>query len=894
MPKSKKSVQRENAVENEITPTARNILSAVGEISHEAEASLNTPDADISTVLAAGNTLNNARAMQTLGAVAEERRAGLLQALKEPAIARVVVKTADGTLRTLYFLRATPPKSSAAGASLASLRSPTGRLAALPIGDSISLGSQTYEVVERATIRPERASDDWDSINTTFEADGYGPISITSLRALLNLSDTSVDDDPLEALLAEGRERDVVYEGIRRNVLTKMGLRDQPLLDQYQDEIFRLSLAARIAILGPPGSGKTTTLIKRLGLKLDWAYLADDERALVLQSLAKPEGHRQSWLMFTPTELLKQYVKEAFAREGIPASDERIHTWADFRHDLARNSLRFLRTANSRAGFVLEEEARTISGDTPLHQIEWADDFFDWRIADFWDRLSENASLLVNSENPQAASLGTALADAIELRNLEDRFTAIGVLDAPLRDIVARFGAEIDEITRKALSRYLRADNTLLDSLLAFISTLDDDEDADDADSEEEDEPSAPTRGREAAFEAYKQAARAQARAAVSRRQIGPSTRAGRLLAWLGERVLTSEEARAVGDRLLVQSSSRAFMNSVRTFVFGAPRQYRRYRRDRGARWYRESSTLGAALAPLEADLLILATLKAARVLFRNSRIVSDLDQQRNSSLRVIADILRNQVLVDEATDFGPIQLACMEALSDPSTNAFVACGDFNQRITPWGARSVEDLQWAVPKIAVSTINISYRHTLELNGLAREIVLLSDPQAVPVKLPENVDNTGVPPVLGTGLSNQNDICFWLFSRISEIERHTREFPSVAILVSCEEDVQPIALKLDRLLKGINLRAVACPNGQVVGRDSDVRVFDVQHIKGLEFEAVFFVDLDRLAATIPDLFDKFLYVGTTRAATYLGLTVAESALPEKIASLGRLFTASWLN
>jgi transposase len=81
-------------------------------------------------------------------------------------------------------------------------------------------------------------------------------------------------------------------------------------LDQYQDEIFRLPLRKQLFILGPAGTGKTTTLIRRLGQKLDTAYLEPEERDLI-QAISASGGssHRDSWLMFTPTELLKQYLK---------------------------------------------------------------------------------------------------------------------------------------------------------------------------------------------------------------------------------------------------------------------------------------------------------------------------------------------------------------------------------------------------------------------------------------------------------------------------------------------------------------------------------------------------------------------------------------------------------
>jgi DNA helicase IV len=158
-------------------------------------------------------------------------------------------------------------------------------------------------------------------------------------------------------------------------------------------------------------------------------------------------------------------------------------------------------------------------------------------------------------------------------------------------------------------------------------------------------------------------------------------------------------------------------------------------------------------------------------------------------------------------------------------------------------------------------------------------------------LPAHVDNEGVAPVLAKGMTGPT-VVDWLATRILEIERFTRKLPSIAVLVNDEAQVQPLATALNEALQNANIRVVACPGGQVVGQENDVRVFDVQHIKGLEFEAVFFVSIDELAARQPELFDKYLYVGTTRAATYLGITCATAELPDRIAPLESAFVDSW--
>jgi superfamily I DNA and RNA helicase len=89
----------------------------------------------------------------------------------------------------------------------------------------------------------------------------------------------------------------------------------------------------------------------------------------------------------------------------------------------------------------------------------------------------------------------------------------------------------------------------------------------------------------------------------------------------------------------------------------------------------------------------------------------------------------------------------------------------------------------------------------------------------------------------------------------------------------------------------NIPVMACTEGKMVGQESSVRVFDIQHIKGLEFEAVFFLGVDRLAELQPELFDKYIYVGTTRAAAYLGLA-CEGALPVQLAPVRHHFSATW--
>jgi hypothetical protein len=154
-----------------------------------------------------------------------------------------------------------------------------------------------------------------------------------------------------------------------------------------------------------------------------------------------------------------------------------------------------------------------------------------------------------------------------------------------------------------------------------------------------------------------------------------------------------------------------------------------------------------------------------------------------------------------------------------------------------------------------------------------------------------MDSEGVEPALLESVDDSGVVIDWLGARIREIERFVGQLPSTAIFVNEESEVQPTADALNTALAEYNIQVSACPQGQVMGNDNDVRVFAVEHIKGLELEAVFFIGVDRLADLQPELFDKYLYVGTTRAATYLGIT-CDNLLPDAISGLKDRFVPTW--
>ena len=813
---------------------------------------------------------------------------------EEPAIARMVVVNDDGNRDTYFICRGDAPISKNSNRRFVSYRSPFGQLIEFGPDDEehdIKVGRNyvTAKIIETATFSPVRINDLWDAKKIILSTLNFSPFSVKSFLELL--------DDASSKMLDEGS----MSEGIRREAIANVGLRDQPILDRYQGEIFRRPLDSSLMIVGDPGTGKTTTLIRRLGQKLDQKHLLEDEKRIV--SSIKDDIHETSWIMFTPTKLLKHYVKEAFNKENIPASEERIKTWEEFRRDLARGVFGVVKSGGSNSKFyfkgstdILKRNAKTIKN------IDWFKDFDKWQKDVFWNDIRRAAAALTESSYSEVRNMGAKIQDILPNEGTagsERIIVNLLSLSDEIRGIVAGIKGETDRKIHGTWNLQVNKDPDFLNEFTAkMVETGDDEDDQDEIDVEEDQESQSPRSSRIGdVANRYAQVMRSLSRARARKRQVMPKSPTGQLIEWLGDRTLNLNDQQSVGESLITQSNLRICARPVSRYVNRITGRYGAFRRTRQKEglWYKKEAKLERRLDPLEVDIVLLSVMKAADKIMTMANSNPDVEQM-SAMIQGMKNLYHTQVVVDEAPDFSPIQLACMNTIARPLTSrrkrSFFACGDFNQRVTSHGSKTIKDMRWAVPGIELKEINVAYRQTKLLNDFARKIASLSDSGATTSAPHEYIDNDGVPPIILESTRDINEVSRWLAKGICKIEEDLGKLPSIAVLTNSNQEASQIEKCLnntdDIIENSIDVKA--CGDAELEN-ENVVRVFDVRHIKGLEFEAAFFVGVDKLAEKEPDVFEQYLYVGATRAARYLGLTCWEK-LPTKIEELRPLLKKSW--
>jgi superfamily I DNA/RNA helicase len=233
-------------------------------------------------------------------------------------------------------------------------------------------------------------------------------------------------------------------------------------------------------------------------------------------------------------------------------------------------------------------------------------------------------------------------------------------------------------------------------------------------------------------------------------------------------------------------------------------------------------------------------------------------------------------IAIDEATDFSIIDLLAMHSFRHPDISAVTLSGDLMQRITMHGLKTWEDFSDMIYSTEIKNLTLSYRQSPTLLSLAQKIHEYSTKRKTDYTSYMKNDTSEPKPLMKIS-ENENDKLNWIAQRIREIDAIYRQsvgsLPSVAVFVPAEENIDDFVSALDEKLEG-DIPVQGCHKGKVLGKSSDVRVYAVDKIKGLEFEAVFFHNLDQLTHLQDDILLKYLYVGLSRATFYLGVTLSK--------------------
>lgn len=247
-------------------------------------------------------------------------------------------------------------------------------------------------------------------------------------------------------------------------------------------------------------------------------------------------------------------------------------------------------------------------------------------------------------------------------------------------------------------------------------------------------------------------------------------------------------------------------------------------------------------------DALLLNLLNAVEIINKYSPIPKKFEEIINS----LNEYKFHKIIVDEVTDFSPIQI---EILSKLSPNGLLMCGDLMQRTTVVGTDNWNYIKES--NTYYKELLIGYRqnpHLLEIANRLYNKVNNTRKTFISYFPKSEYDK----PAYAGQISFEAQINI-ISKKIKEIYNiQPNNIPSIAVFVPNDEMRTKYANALRESIQYLTIRE--CTNGQT-GSENEIRVVNYDSIKGLEFEITFLTGIENTPSVLRD---KFLYLALTRA------------------------------
>lgn len=677
-------------------------------------------------------------------------------------------------------------------------------------------------------------------------------------------------------------------------------LRYQPILDPIQESIKRSKIFdGSLIINGGPGTGKTTSLIQRIKFLIspsieEYTNLNQSQRDILF-------NQKTSWIFYSPNELLALFLRNSMKMEELTADTERVKVWGSHKNELVK-AYKLVDTATKRPFLIYNKsQGRSLFLNKPKNIQEIVSGLNKFYLDFQKDKLNKVAEIDVSQFKWKNTGLSIQkyLNDKKNVKNIDELIRLFLNLNETYKaesETIAEEYSSLIKLVAGRIQVIITKDSARATALADILNQwknssqdTEDDDDDDDAeieleDFEEKEEQTAFDFEREL-FTKLKSLCRKQALKKFDK-NTKFSKRERELLKLIPE-VEQQNEYGQIGQTAFFKKFFERIIKGVLANVLREiPMTYKKHRREQ------------LAVKNKNWDLQILDELVKKD---KNSRIHSDeqalllhftnsvcfslskgFQRQFNTLnhpyLSAFKTNCKPVIGIDEATDFSIIDLLAINSFRHPQLSSVTLSGDIMQRITNDGLSSWDDFSSVVVGTERKDLEISYRQSPTLLSLAQSIYEKSTGHKANYKSYIEKDAAEPKPLILV-TDDEDEKLNWIAERIIQIYKaYGNSIPSIAIFLPNESQLEEFANKLGNLytLSDIGILVKACRNGEVLGDKNTVRIFSIDKIKGLEFEAVFFHNLDELKNQnlSSDLLLKYLYVGISRATFYLGLTVAE--------------------
>lgn len=785
-------------------------------------------------------------------------------------------------------------------------------------------GTISLEIFNRATYKPSNTDGDF-ATDILIRLSGDGKTySFRDIAEILTIQkeidkdkeklERATDEEArllLQRIEAKEQEKKSYLDKAQSFIRKYAELRYQPILDPIQESIKRSKIFdGALIINGGPGTGKTTSLIQRIKFLIspsieEYKTLTQTQKDILF-------SQKTSWIFYSPNELLALFLRNSMKLEELTADTERVKVWASHKNDLIKiyrfvseTKRPFLIYNKAHGVNLFANNAKSISNITNglessyiSFQIDKLNKVAEIDVAPYkWKNVGQSIQNYIKARNN-----AKSIEDLIRLfLNLTESFKKETEANSEeYKSLIEKVASRIQVIIQKESER-AAALSTLLRKWKTEATEIDEDEDEEtDIEQEDFDEKEELTAFdfEKELFTKLKSLCRKQALKKYDK-NTRFSKRDRELLTLIPE-VEEQNEYDLLGQTAYFKKFfERVTKGIVANILREIPMVYKKYRREqlnsKSTNW---NLTILDELVKKDRNSRIHSDEQALLLVLVNNiilKISKSFQVQFNSINHPYVNGFKNHckpvIGVDEATDFTIIDLLAINSLGHPELSSVTLSGDLMQRMTSEGLTSWQDFTQLIPNSEVKNLKVSYRQSPTLLSLAKAIYQKSTGQKANYESYIEKDDAEPKPLMLIS-SNEVEKLQWIADRIHEIYRaYGDSIPSIAIFLPEENQLETFASQLGGLdtLADVGILVKACRDGQVLGDKNTVRVFSIKVIKGLEFESVFFHNIDELQKQnlASDLFLKYLYVGLSRATFYLGLTIS-NILPDEISFIADNF------